>query len=265
MLVVTDPPHGMVDHQAVADVLGLDHADASPKIRFGAPEIMRASEPARALPFAHLLSDAGLKVVVVDGHELSRVPWPAPVSSVTFTPHGLTGRFQDEDFLVRYDEAVIAVLCRPPAGYTRPQTPDLGSSSRGLQIAEAIDGMAVLDLYVERGGDLVRVTLAQGVLDPDGFGTLRRGSPADSMKAVVDECSRRFRRLWLDARLDGVRPRRRFLPGEAGFDADLRKHYSFGTLLLRHALGSISEDLKDLPHYEFGSRLACAVARKKLG
>jgi hypothetical protein len=61
-----------------------------------------------------------------------------------------------------------------------------------------------------------------------------------------------------------VRPRRRFVAGEAGFDMDLRKHYSFGTLLLRHALGSVSDEIKDLPHYEFGSRLACALARKKL-
>jgi hypothetical protein len=109
------------------------------------------------------------------------------------------------------------------------------------------------------------VTIAQDVLDQAGLGALRRASPADSMKAIIDECAQRFPRLWLDARLDGVRPRRRFVAGETGFDVDLRKHYSFGTLLLRHALGSISDDLKDLPHYEFGSRLACALARKKFG
>jgi hypothetical protein len=79
MLVVSDPPHGTVDHQAVAEALGLELADTSPKIRFGAPEVMRASEPGRAIPFSHLLSDGGLKVVVIDGAELARVPWPAPL------------------------------------------------------------------------------------------------------------------------------------------------------------------------------------------
>lgn len=265
MLVVSDPPHGIVDHQAVADVLGLELDDASPKIRFGAPELMRAADPARVLPFSHLLSDAGLRVVVIEGEALALVPWPAPISTVTFTPQGLAGRFQERDILIRYDEPVLGVLCRPPAGYTRPSTPRLGPESRGLAIAEAIDGMTILDLYVEREGVLERVTLAMEAIDPAGLGSFRRATPSDSMSAVIEECTRRFPRFWLDARLDGVRPRRRFVPGERGFDADLRKHYSFGTLLLRHALGSISDDLKDLPHYEFGSRLACAVARKKLG
>jgi hypothetical protein len=71
--------------------------------------------------------------------------------------------------------------------------------------------------------------------------------------------------MTVDARLDNVRPRRRFVAGDGGFDMDLRKHYSFGTLLLRHALEEISPDLKDLPHYEFGSRLACALGKEKLG
>jgi hypothetical protein len=86
------------------------------------------------------------------------------------------------------------------------------------------------------------------VIDPSSLGALRRGTPSETMSSVIEECTRRFPRFWLDTRLDGVRPRRRFVPGEAGFDIDLRKHYSFGTLLLRHALSSISEDLKDLPH-----------------
>ncbi len=265
MLVVADPPHGMVDHQAVADALGLELDHTSPKIRFGAPELMRAAEAARVLPFSHLLRDAGLRVVVIEGEALARVPWPAPVSTLTFAPQGLAGRFRDRDLLIRYDEPVLGVLCRPPAGYTRPSAPPLESASEGLAIAESIDGMTILDLYVEREGVLERVTVAMEAIDPTSLGSLRRPSPADSMSAVIEECTRRFPRFWLDARLDGVRPRRRFVPGEGGFNADLRKHYSFGTLLLRHALGSISDDLKDLPHYEFGSRLSCAVAQAKLG
>ncbi len=254
----------MVDHQAVAEAIGLEVEDTSPKIRFGAQEVLRASEPARALPFAHLLADAGLKVVLVEGGEVASIPWPAPVGSVTFTHHGLAGRFQDQDLVIRYDEAVLGVLCRPPAGYTRPETPPLAPHSQGMQIAEALDGMTILDLYVEGGDGLLRFTIAQEVLAPDGFGALKRATPAESMKAVVDECAERFQRFWLDARLDGVRPRRRFVAGETGFDVDLRKHYSFGTLLLRHALAVVADEIKDLPHYEYGSRLACALARKQL-
>jgi hypothetical protein len=78
---------------------------------------------------------------------------------------------------------------------------------------------------------------------------------------MLAECARRFQRLSVDARLENVRPRRRFVAGDAGFDVDLRKHYSFGTLLLRHALEEISPTLKDLPHYEYGSRLACVLGK----
>ncbi len=71
MLVVSDPPQGKVDHQGVADALGLEVDDASPKIRFPAPEVLRAGDAVRAVPFAHLLNDTGLRVAVVDGHHLA--------------------------------------------------------------------------------------------------------------------------------------------------------------------------------------------------
>ncbi len=180
---------------------------------------------------------------------------------MTFGPSGLEGRFRDTDVLVRYDEPVLAVYCRPPVGYVRPSSPALADARSGLAVAESIDGMTILDLYVDRPGGLERITIADGVTDFSSLGALRRATPAENVDAVFDECRRRFADVKVDARLDGVRPRRRFVAGEANFDMDLRKHYSFGTLLLRHALDSISSDLKDLPHYEYGSRLACAIYR----
>jgi hypothetical protein len=266
-LVVTDPPHSSrVDHQVVADALGLELANTSLKIGFSAPEVLRCAERARSLPFAHLLTDAGLKVSVLDGADLARVPWPVPISSMSFGPEGFVCGFRGRSLTLRYDEPVLAVFCKPPLGYTRPpNVPALTSTSRGLQIAEALDGMAILDLYTKRGGQLERITIAQDITDFTDLGELQGGSPAESLKATLSECARRFKRLTVDARLDNVRPRRRFVAGEAGFDMDLRKHYSFGTLLLRHALEEISPDLKDLPHYEYGSRLACALGKEKLG
>lgn len=265
MLVVSDPPHGKVDHQAVADVLGLHVTDTSPKIGFPAPEVLRASDAARAVPFAHLLNDAGLRVAVIDGEDLARVPWPAPLASVTFGVDGLVGEFRDTGIVVRYDAPVFAVYCKPPAGYMRPATPRLTPWAAGLAIAEAIDGMTILDLYFERDGALERATIVQDVTDFNALGDVHRATPAETIAAVLGECRRRFSSIRVDARLENVRPRRRFVAGEAGFDVDLRKHYSFGTLLLRHVLASISPDLKDLTHYEYGSRLGCALARAELG
>ena len=72
-------------------------------------------------------------------------------------------------------------------------------------------------------------------------------------------------RLHLDTRLENVRPRQRFIMGEAGFDPDQRKRYSFGTLLLCHILDSISPELRDVPQYELGSRLGYALSPQGSG
>jgi hypothetical protein len=264
-LVVSDPPHGRVDHQAVADALGLEPANASLKIGFAAPEVMRCSERPRALPFAELLSETGMNVKVIDGADLARVPWPVPISSMSFGPDALVGTFRGRTLRLGYDEPVLAVFCKPPVNYKRPSViPPLTPSVNGLGIAEALDGGSTLDLYVLRGAQLERITIAQDVVDFSDLGEGRGGSPAESLKATLAECGRRFERLTVDARLENVRPRRRFVAGDAGFDMDLRKHYSFGTLLLRHALGEISPELKELPHYEYGSRLACALGKETL-
>jgi hypothetical protein len=254
-----------VDHQAVADALGLELATASLKVAFGAPEVLRCADAARAVPFAHVLGEAGLRVSVIDGAELARVPWPAPISTMSFGPDGLVGLFRGRAVGIGYEEPVLAVFCQPPRNYTRPAAiPPLSPASKGVQIAEALDGMAVLDLYTRTGGQLHRITIAQDVADFTGIDGLEDVPPAGRIEAVLSECGRRFQRLTVDARLQNVRPRRRFVAGEAGFDMDLRKHYSFGTLLLRHALEEISPELKDLPHYEYGSRLACVLGRGAL-
>jgi hypothetical protein len=189
----------------------------------------------------------------------------APISTMSFGPDGLVGLFRGRAVGIGYEEPVLAVFCQPPRNYTRPAAiPPLSPASKGVQIAEALDGMAVLDLYTRTGGQLHRITIAQDVADFTGIDGLEDVPPAGRIEAVLSECGRRFQRLTVDARLQNVRPRRRFVAGEAGFDMDLRKHYSFGTLLLRHALEEISPELKDLPHYEYGSRLACVLGRGAL-
>ena len=160
-LVVSDPPHGRVDAQAVADALGLDLPNANLKIGFGAPEVFRYADRTRALSFAHVLSDAGMRVRVVEGAELARVPWPAPVTTMSFGPDGLVGLVGHRAVGIRYQEPVLAVFCKPPLHYTRPAAiPSLTPSAKGLAVAEALDGMAILDLYTRTGGQLDRITIA---------------------------------------------------------------------------------------------------------
>ena len=78
----------------------------------------------------------------------------------------------------------------------------------------------------------------------------------DATPELVLELEERFPRLDVDRRLENVRPRQRFVAGVADFDMDLRKAFSFGTLLLRQILESISPDLRDVPQFEYASRLS---------
>ena len=248
MLVVSDPPHGDIKVAAAAEVLGLPTDDARSKIRFGAPEVLAATDPDHAADVAISLKAAGLSIEMREGVELARLPWPTLVSTFQFRGDALHVGVEDGSLEISYEEPVFGVFCEPPEGFLPPPDwagpPPNGTVLTGPAAADALEWVPHLDLYVQRDGMLRRVAI-------DG----------PSMVAMVAECGARFSRFRLDARLQGVWPRRRFIAGHQGFNPDLRKRYAFGTLLLRHALESISPELRDLTQYELGSRLACVLRR----
>jgi hypothetical protein len=250
-LVVSDPPHGEVDVEAIANLLGLDVPGTRLKAEFPAPEVLSASEPGEAAEFGASLRGAGLTIAILDGGRLSAVPWPMPVSSVAFEEEGLTVGTSGGEIRVPYDVPVVGVYCSPPPNFSMTSPVDAAEAvarGDGPAIAEAIQWMANLDLYFTQDGVLRRISIV-----PELAGSL-------SIGAVMDECRRRFQSLHLDTRLENVRPRARFIMGEAGFDPDQRKRYSFGTLLLCHILDSISPELRDVPQYELGSRMGYALS-----
>lgn len=252
MLVVSDPPHRELKPAAAAEVLGLTVEEARLKSGFGAPEVLAASDPDRATEVAISLKAAGLRVEMRDGGELARVPWPVLVSSFEFGEDALRVGVEGGALDIPYEEQVFGVFCEPPEGFVPPPDatlpPPHGTVLSGPDAAEALEWVPHLDLYVRRDGALHRVAVE---------------GPA--MVAMVAECCARFPRLELDARLQGVRPRRRFVSGEQGFDPDMRKRYAFGTLLLRHALDSISPEIRNVTQYELGSRLAWVLSRGARG
>jgi len=244
MLVVSDPPHGYVKEETAASVIGLPADHTRLKLRFGAPEVLAAADPEQAADFAIALKAAGLSVQMRDGAGLRRIPWPTVVSSFELGEGALrVGVERGEELEIGYDEPVFGVFCDPPADFVPPSdwvgpNPP-GTVVSGPAAADALEWVAHLDLYFERDGKLRRIAI-------DG----------ESMVAMVEECGARFQHLTLDARLEGVRPRRRFVAGDAGFNPDQRKRYAYGTLLLRHVLESIEPELRDISQYELGSRLA---------
>lgn len=257
ILVITNPPHGEIDVEAVAGILKLSSEDARLKIGFVAPEVVRAADWDRAREVAEALTRVGMRVAMVNGRELERVPWPEPALSFDLDQTGLHARLLGGDVSIPYDTPVMGVFCKPPESFRLRPTQRLEPGMEGLAVAEAFEWMPRLDLYAVRDGKLSRLTFVQDLAD---FSALGAGA-GSSLESLLAECQRRFADFELDARLEDVRPRHRFVAGEAGFDVDLRKMYSFGTLLLRSALEAISPELRDVTHYELGSRLAYVLSR----
>ena len=167
----------------------------------------------------------------------------------TLVESGLRATAGEQSVTIGSAQSVFGVYCRPPNDFKR--TPEVDphqamASGHGPTIAEAIQWMGILDLYTREGAELQRVTIVPELL----------GLQPDE---VVKEVTRRLRGLELDRRLEGVRPRARFVMGEAGFDPDQRKRYSFGTLLLCHVLETIEPELRNITQYEYGSRLSYSM------
>ena len=251
-LVVSNPPHGEVDLETAAALLGLDVFASGLKANFAAPEIMSASDPGRAAEFADSLRRTGFNVAIVHGAALADLPWPDPVSTLAFDVSALQAMVGNEGITIPYDAEIVGVYCHPPAersGTAMKSTVDVEravASGHGPTIAEAIQRRSILDLYFrDDGGDLQRATVVPDLLKSDG-------------ERVKKELKRRFKRMRLDERLAGVRPRAPFGTG-VSFDGSERRRYSFGTLMLREVLESIAPELRAVPQYEFGSRLAYAL------
>ena len=248
-LVVSNPPHGEVDLEAAAKLLKLDSFAAGLKATFAAPEVMSASGPEEAAEFAAAVRNTGFTVSILPGEVLAGLPWPDPVSSLVFDISYLQATIRDQSVRISYDAEVVGVYCRPPADRSLRKTIDLDravASGHGPTIAEAIQWRSILDLYFVGEESLRRVTVVPGTLQLDGARLLKE--------------LRRFKHLRLDDRLSGVRPRAAFVLGSAGHEGPERRRYSFGTLLLREVLESISPELRAVPQYEFGSRLAYALS-----
>lgn len=249
-LVVSDPPHGEVDLEIAAALLGLDVFSTRLKANFAAPEVMLASDPEKASRFAAQLRAVGFNASILDGGTLRDLPWPDPASSLMFDASDMRATVRGAVVDIPYQSEVVGVYCRPPGDdRTRRTNVEIDravASDHGPTIAAAIQRRSILDLYFHDAGSLRRVTIVPDWLKADEG-------------AVIKEFVKRSKSLRLDTRLEGVRPRAPFVIGGAAHQGPERRRYSFGTLLLREVLESISPDLRAVPQYEFGSRLAYAL------
>jgi hypothetical protein len=251
-LVVSNPPHEDVDVEAAADLLGLDVFAARLKSTFTAPEILGAAGPDGAVQLAVALRKSGFRVTILPGATLAALPWPDPVSHLTFDDACLRVYTGGRSLEIDYDTETVGVFCRPPEDYGRERPIDLGqaiASGHEPTIAEAIQQRGFIDLYCLLEDALRRVSIV-----PRMFGT--------EAEDVVRELDRRFRDLRLDRRLEGVRPRARFVrhdDEDTHPDALQRRGYSFGTERLSDLLWSIDPELSEMTQFELGSRISCSL------
>jgi hypothetical protein len=249
-LVVSNPPHGEVDVEAAAKLLELDVFAAGLKAKFAAPEIMSAAGPEEAAAFADALRSTGFRVAILDGAALRDLPWPDPISAPIFDASCMRATSRGEPIEIPYGAETVCVYCRPPADRSRKSTVDLEravASGYGPTIAQAVQWMSVIDLYFRDEGAVRRVSVIPFLHGLDG-------------ERLIKEIGRRFKCLRLDDRLAGVRPRAHFVMTEDGFTGPERRRYSFGTAGLSQVLESIAPELRSIPQYEFGSRLAYALS-----
>ena len=260
-LIVTDPPHADVHARLVAQTLRLDETDVESKLRFGAPEVLMSGTEEECEAAAEELRRAGLRLKVVDGRRMAAVPWPSVALGFAFGADGLIADTPEGVVSIPWTDHVLGVVCRPPEGFAggpaAPETPP----AIGPDVCEVAQWVSVFDLCFERDGRLSRLLLCEGVTDFGGLGPAASARDRDAVSEVARVCLDRFEHLALDTRFDGVRPRQKFRMGDESFDIDLRKAYSYGTLLLRQLMASLSKELADIPQYEFASRLVYALRR----
>jgi hypothetical protein len=236
-LVIAHPPHGAVDVQLAAHVLGIAPVDVRLKVNYPIPEIWLAlDDPAAVRGAVEALRGAGMTVVVVSGMELAAVPPHRPTASFDFGETGL--RLQDDGGAdtLSYDTPVVAVLFTPRMAEAKgPQLPSF------------------LDLYVTASGGPARWTVLQGVTGFGGMGRRQTASFGTNVHAFAAEVEARFPNGVLDRRLEHMRTRRR---GGVPPPGVLRHGHSFATAQLNQLLEAIRPGLSEIEDDDFSSRLA---------
>jgi hypothetical protein len=252
-LVVSNPPHGEVNLEAAAQLLGLDVFAMRLKAKFAAPEILGASGRDEATQLASALRTTGLEVTTLPSAVLAELPWPDPASHMAFDDSSFRATIGGRAVEIAYDTEVVCVFCQPPVTFSQARPIDLGqaiASGHGPTIADAMQERGFIDLYFMEEGAPRRVSVV-----PQTFGI--------EAEDVLSEFGRRGKALRLDRRLVGVRPRARSTHREKGAVAPEtvgRRGYSFGTLALSDLLGSIAPELREAPQFELGSRMAFALS-----
>jgi hypothetical protein len=272
-LLVSDPPQEGARADDAARHLGLTPEQFLGKVAYPIPEIWFAHpDGARVADTAAALRDAGCRVRVVAGDALARFPTRRRVRAFSFGPGAFVAHLDDGDLTLSYDQPVVAVFCRPREGAERASGPRVRRSSglfsykdRVLEpgpviaaVADDLDDIPFLDLFVASDGAAHRLTVVQNAVSFAGLGRVQPRA-ASNMEALVGSCEDRFARGRLDRRLVGMRLRARGSVRPPG--SEHRRGFSFASPGLTALLAAVSDGLDHLSQPELSARLVFLIQR----
>lgn len=252
-LVISNPPHGVVDTHAAAPVLGLIPVELNLKVHYPIPEIWLAEEDAaKGEGAAALLREAGASVVVVSSDSLVSVPAQRLIQSFAFGEKTLAVALKKGKAEIPYGYAMIVVHCVPQLPAGAKGAPPIQVDGDGTCVSEA---SAFLDLYLESGKGVVRLALFSELADFSGLGARRVPSHARNMAQLMASLEERFVGLHVDHRLVNMQLRRRTGVVTPAARENTRKGFSFASPGLHELLQAIAPSWVDIGQSDLSSRL----------
>lgn len=244
-IVLSNPPHGLVDAKRAAPQLDLLPVEMVLKSHYPIPEIwLIRDDSAAADGAAQALRDAGLAVRTAPAAALGSLPAQAVAEAFSFADDGLTLMLDEHDVVLPYDLPVVLVACSPRDAPTETE----GTGAWGVFV----------DLYTDVTGGLVRFGISATTTDFAALQGTTIAGPAGRLGRLLQECEARFKRLVVDRRLMHLQLRRKQLPPPPGVQ---RKGFSFGTPALQALLQSVAPQSPRMNQCEFCSRLVYLTQR----
>jgi len=257
-LVVSNPPHGEIQPQAAAQLMGCAAADIRIKVNYAAPEIWLSDtdkESARAK--ATGLVQAGVNVVLIPGAVLAAVPPLQRAEAVQLKSSGLSVKVGAGVLAFAGAEPAVAVVGRSPKlearrssqAHVAPGGADqrpggAHPEARGISVSTGPEDSVFLDLYVHTPGGWVAARIASSEVDFSGLGDKMQPSAQQNVWQVIEG----FNHCSVDERLMGVAFRRSIVGGRA----------------VHLLLGEIDEDLGLIPPVDLASRLSFLTSKGRL-
>ena len=271
-LLISDPPHGEVEPQHIAQVFGFTATEALMRIHFPAPEIWFADDNLPGLKQkGAALYRAGAKVRIIRGSILALIPPPSTLESFSLHGEHFAGHLESgAELSVPYSARLIVVSCHVAGGGTgesdetdlhahRTAGANLGhhfgmsgqmaGSARHDTLAHGGDTVqgaetAFADAYFVSEGRVQRATMRWPTMNFSGLGDSIQTSEEGNREELIARLKERFRETDLDERLTGAPAPKPFLVGARGLPAILRdidpvlKNLDTADLLSRLALAS---------------------------